>query len=320
VDEGHRSARDGNGGNALTDVGAANPDRPATEAALARALRVSVDDPRIQEFRDVRERDLDRRRGLFVCEGESVLKALVAESRFALHSVLLGESRIEKLAPWLAQLPRSVPVFVLSQAEMDGLVGFPIHRGILALAHRGPALDGAQLLSGPSSSAESNRTMRGAAECVRALGVLGVVNHDNVGGLFRNAAAFDVRAVLLDGVTCDPLYRKAVRVSVGGALRVPFARMDDERAVVDALLAANFEVIALDPKAHESVDAWEPSSRVALVVGSEEPGLSPWVRSQVRCLRLSMDDRFDSLNVGVAAGIALHHAYARHSRVPLGRA
>src|SRR5438093_11274536 len=109
------------------------------------------------------------------------------------------------------------PIYVASQEVMDAIVGFPIHRGILALGERGVELEPADVLA------------RGDL----VVGLVGLTNHDNVGGLFRSAAAFGVSGMLLDETTCDPLYRKAIRVSVGGALIVPFARSPSAASMLD---------------------------------------------------------------------------------------
>ena len=151
-----------------------------------------------------------------------------------IESLLLAEGRLNGLSDALALLPPEVPVYVANRAVMDAIVGFPIHRGVLAVARRAPLPPAEELLS----------RMPGSALVV---GLIGLANHDNVGGIFRNAAAFGASAVLLDPETCDPLYRKAIRVSVGGALVVPFTRVPSVDAMVEALQAAAFEIIALSP-------------------------------------------------------------------------
>ncbi len=150
-----------------------------------------LNDPRIQAYRFLRERDLAGRRDGFVLEGEVVLRAFATAGRFPLTSVLLAEKRVDKLAPILAALP-AAPIYVAPQAVLDAIVGFPIHRGVLALGRRTPGLAAASLLDGLAARA-------------LVMVLMGVSNHDNIGGLFRNAAAFGVGAVLLDAACCDPL-------------------------------------------------------------------------------------------------------------------
>jgi tRNA G18 (ribose-2'-O)-methylase SpoU len=139
------------------------------------------------------------------------------------------------------------------------------------------------------------------------VGLIGLANHDNVGGIFRNAAAFGVGAVLLDQETCDPLYRKAVRVSVGGALVVPFTRVASAEAMVQGLQAASFDVIALSPSGNEILSRVKPFPRTALLLGAEGPGLPPELLARTRTVSIPMSGGFDSLNVATTSGIALHH-------------
>jgi tRNA G18 (ribose-2'-O)-methylase SpoU len=251
------------------------------------------EDPRIAAYRDVRERDLLRRDGLFVVEGEVVLRVLLSRSRFPVESLLVSEKRLDLVRPLLAQAPGGTPVLVASQAEMDGIVGFPVHRGVLALARRGIDRDAAEILRdlGP-----------------RALVVapIGLANHDNVGGVFRNAAAFGADAVLLDRASCDPLYRKAIRVSVGGSLVVPFARGGGPEALVDLLGAHGFTLVGLTPSGEEPIGAVRRAGRTALLLGAEGAGLPESVLARTRRVRIPMAGGFDSLNVATASGIALH--------------
>jgi len=123
----------------------------------------------------------------------------------------------------------------------------------------------------------------------------------------RNAAAFGASAVLLDAASCDPLYRKAIRVSVGAVLRTLVATGLDALAMVDGLEAAGFEVLALTPGASEPLDRMPRGGRIAIVLGPEGPGLSPAVIQRCRPVGIPMSGGFDSLNVSVASGIALDH-------------
>jgi tRNA G18 (ribose-2'-O)-methylase SpoU len=252
------------------------------------------DDPRIEPYRAVRERDLVGRQHRFVAEGEVVLRLLLKQSRFRIESLLLAESRLGTLGDALDLLSPEVPVYTANRTVMDAIVGFPIHRGILAIAHRAPLLPVEELLS----------QMPGNALVV---GLIGLANHDNVGGIFRNAAAFGVGAVLLDQETCDPLYRKAVRVSVGGALVVPFTRVASAEAMVQGLQAASFDVIALSPSGNEILSRVKPFPRTALLLGAEGPGLPPELLARTRTVSIPMSGGFDSLNVATTSGIALHH-------------
>jgi tRNA G18 (ribose-2'-O)-methylase SpoU len=178
---------------------------------------------------------------------------------------------------------------------MDTVVGFAIHRGVLALGERGPALSPAVL----------------AANASVLVGLVGLTNHDNVGGIFRNAAAFGASGVLLDAASCDPLYRKAIRVSAGAALVVPFARCASVDEMLAILAAANIEPIALTPRGEETIDSLPPARR-ALLLGTEGPGLPDAVLARTRRVRIDMAPGLDSLNVAVASGIALQRLMRIH--------
>ncbi|HEX5378870.1 MAG TPA: RNA methyltransferase [Phenylobacterium sp.] len=260
------------------------------------------DDPRIAAYRDVRERDLVGREGLFVAEGEVVLRVMARSPLVEPVSVLLAEKRVAALVNVTDALPASTPVYAAGQAVMDQIVGFPIHRGILALGRRREAPGAAELLGRLPARA-----------CVLVL--CGVANHDNMGGLFRNAAAFGVDAVLLDADCCDPLYRKAIRVSVGASLLVPFARIRREEDVVGLLQAAGFETLALSPRGQVSLKDVERPARVAVLLGAEGPGLPDAVMARCKTVSIPMAAGFDSLNVAVTAGIVLH---ALNSRGTIG--
>jgi tRNA G18 (ribose-2'-O)-methylase SpoU len=252
------------------------------------------DDPRIEAYRAVRERDLVGRRHRFIVEGEVVLRLLLKQSRLRVESLLLAENRLESLGDALNQLSPEVPVYTADRAVMDAIVGFPIHRGVLGVARREPLPPAEEVLARLPDRA-------------LVVGLVGLANHDNVGGIFRNAAAFGAGAVLLDRETCDPLYRKAIRVSVGGALIVPFTRLASADAMVQALEQAGFEVISLSPSGREILSEIRPSSRTALLLGAEGPGLPPEVLARTRSVSIPMRGGFDSLNVATTSGIALHH-------------
>ena len=251
-------------------------------------------DPRIEAYRAVRERDLAGREHRFVAEGEVVLRVLLRQSRFAVESLLIAENRVEPLGKLLSELPETTPVYSAGRAVMDAIVGFPIHRGILAVARRAPLPPVEELLGGLPARA-------------LVVGLVGLANHDNVGGIFRNAAAFGANAILLDPETCDPLYRKAIRVSVGGALVVPFTRATSAEAMVEALEAAGFEVIALTPSGKKTLTQVRPAPRTALLLGAEGPGLPASLLAKTRTVSIPMSGGFDSLNVATTSGIVLHH-------------
>lgn len=259
---------------------------------------ISINDPedaRISGFRDIRERDLTGREGLFIAEGEVVVRVLAsAASLCRPRALLLAEKRVEALTDVIEALSDATPVYVAGQAVLDRIAGFPLHRGILALGEKpvAPPLD------------EILETVANEDVFVIASGI---GNHDNMGGLFRNAAAFGARAVLLDQACCDPFYRKSIRVSVGAVLRTPSSVADSAEALVAAMQGRGVEVVALTPSATERLADYRRQGPVALMVGSEGPGLPRAVIERCRAVGVPMAGGFDSLNVAVASALALHH-------------
>jgi tRNA G18 (ribose-2'-O)-methylase SpoU len=260
-------------------------------------------DPRLHDYGNVPDGELLARRGLFVAEGRLVVTRLLTESRFATRSVMVTAAAHRALHDVLAARP-DVPVYVVPQATMDGIAGFPIHRGCLALGERPP-----------------DRPWPDAVAHARTLVLLERVgNADNVGGVFRNAAALGGDAILLDPASTDPLYRKAIRTSMGAALQVPFARLAPWPQTLTALREMGFALVALTPapvqrtsdapSAVVSVAAavrTTQSRRVAFVLGHEGEGLSDEVRTacDVRAC-IPMSAKSDSLNIATACGIALY--------------
>jgi rRNA methylases len=259
-------------------------------------------DPRIQAYCAIRERDLVGREGLFIAEGKVVLAMLLASERYRPQSLLIAAHRIGALADLLADVPAGVPVFVAEQAVLDAIAGFAIHRGILAIGRR---ID----TPGPDSLLEALPAQ------ATILLLSAIANHDNMGGIFRNAAAFGVDAVILDPTTTDPLYRRSTRVSLGHVLRVPFARVAAEAwpGQIDELRSDGFTTIALTPaEGSEPLGRLLESSppKVALLLGAEGPGLTGAALAHVdRHIRIPMEPGVDSVNVATAAAIALSALY-----------
>ncbi|WP_225907839.1 TrmH family RNA methyltransferase [Hyphomonas sediminis] len=255
-------------------------------------------DPRVDAYTSIRERDLTNGHGgRFIAEGKVTLEILLRRGRFEVESLFLCETRLEPLAGMLALVPEGVPVYVAPQGVMDAVAGFPIHRGVLACGRKGAARTPQDVLpkDGPST----------------ALLLSELSNHDNVGACFRNAAAFGASAVLLDAPSCDPLYRKAIRVSAGAALWLPFAHGGTGAGLIEAAEATGHEVWALTPRADAApLPALKVPDHVALLMGAEGPGLPADMIARARPVRIPMTDGFDSVNVATAAAIALAHVFA----------
>ncbi len=262
----------------------------------------STADPRLAPYMAIKERDLARAEGRFVVEGKVTLGRLIEASHFPIESLFLSESRIEPLTPLLAKLDPAIPVYTAPQAVMDDVTGFHIHRGVLALAKRGA-----------KTTVESLITSFGAQKPLTLLSLVTLANHDNVGACFRNAAALGADAVLLDDASCDPLYRKSIRVSAGTALSLPFAHEGDGPSMLAALEAAGIEPWALTPDGGEPLHTLTPPSRLAIVLGAEGPGLSSGMMDRCRRVSIPMVQGVDSLNVATAGAIALSYVFGRRS-------
>jgi tRNA G18 (ribose-2'-O)-methylase SpoU len=267
----------------------------ATEDTVPVEMIHDPADPRIASFRDARDGDLRRREGLFLAEGRLLVRRLLESPRFPLHSVLLTPTALEGLREPL--VARDAPVFAASVETIRAIVGFKFHRGCLALGVRGAGLPPGALIE-PGG----RRTL---------LALEGVADPDNIGALFRNAAAFGAAGVLLSADCADPLYRKAIRVSMGATLALPFAGAADWPAALGALRDAGYRLVALCPGA-QAEDIGEVARtprppRLALLVGSEGAGLSEAARAAAHVeVRIPMAPGIDSLNVAAASGIALH--------------
>ena len=252
-------------------------------------------DPAVQVFRDVKERDLTGRQGMFIAEGEVVLNVLTSEaSACQAVAVLIADKRLAALTPVLSRLDEDVPIYLAPQEVLDQVAGFHLHRGILALGRKPEPVSLDQFLDGLPDRAVL------VAAC-------GIGNHDNMGGLFRNAAAFGAQGLLLDSTCCDPFYRKAIRVSVGAVLRTPFIAGLDASDMVARLQGRGFDVLALTPSATEALSELKPAPRTVILLGSEGPGLSKDVIDRCHGIGIRMFGGFDSLNVAATSAVALHH-------------
>jgi tRNA G18 (ribose-2'-O)-methylase SpoU len=254
---------------------------------------IEPSDPRLAPYRLVGDGAALERDGLFVAEGRLVVERLLTDRRFEVHSVAVTAATAAALAGILERRP-DVPVCVCEAATLRAITGFDFHRGCLALGRR------------PKSGA----SLGGVASASLVLGLEGIADPDNVGGLFRTALAFGVGGIVLDAATGDPLYRKAIRTSMAATLRVPFARLEEWLAGLEALRAAGLTLVALTPhpRAVPLTDfAARAPARVALLAGSEGFGLnSETLRRADVQVRIPVDPRADSLNVVNAAAIALY--------------
>jgi tRNA G18 (ribose-2'-O)-methylase SpoU len=256
-------------------------------------------DPRLSDYRDLRDvelrRHLEADEGLFIAEGEKVVRRAL-EAGFAPRSFLMARRWLEGLADVLA--PVDVPCYVVDERLAEQVTGFHVHRGALGSLHR--------------------RTLPSVTDVLadaRTVVVLeDVVDHTNVGAIFRSAAALGVDAVLLSPRCADPLYRRSVKVAMGAVFSVPYARIEGWYDAVQALSAAGFTTVAMSLAA-DSVpveEALAGRDKVALLMGTEGHGLSQrWTdSSDVRAV-IPMAGGIDSLNVAAATAVACYVARAR---------
>ncbi len=228
-----------------------------------------------------------------------MLRVLARSRLCRARSVLIAAKRVERMSSLLAAFGEDVAIYAAAQGVMDAVVGFPIHRGLLAFGERAQAPSADELLAATAGPA--------TIVCL-----FGVSNHDNVGGVFRNAAALGARAILLDGACCDPLYRKAIRVSVGATLTVPFA-LDRGHEDVPGLLGRHgFSTLALTPAGTTPLSQVKATSRTAILLGAEGHGLPDALLASGAGVAIPMADGFDSLNVATTSGIVLHHLAQEH--------
>lgn len=266
----------------------------------------SISDARVADYRDVRDAELLRARSRFMVEGRANVRRLIEDSAYRPRSLLLSPPAREALSDALARLAPGVPVYVAPRAVLDGIAGFDVHRGCLAVCDRPEPVALDALLAPPGRPS-------------RLVVLEGLSDPDNVGAVFRNAMAFGVDAVLLCPRCCDPLYRKAIRVSMGAALCVPSARLADWPEHLEVLRGAGYRLIALHPHGDVALVGERPldtgGGRVALLLGTEGAGLSAAALARADAsVRIPMREGFDSLNVATAAGIALHHLFGAGDR------
>ena len=253
-----------------------------------------ADDPRVAAFADIRERELAARDGLFVGETLVVLEAMLQRAA-AIRGVLASPRMRARTAELLAQHGCTAPLYTADDGILEQLTGIDLHRGVLAVADRAAF---APVAASDYSPASPPRTVLVCED---------ITNIDNIGQLFRIAAAFAVDAVLLSPTCHDPLYRKSLRVSTGNALKMPAVRADDWPGDL-ARLCARFELTLVSTAIQSSVPlrSVAPPPRVALVVGHESNGVTPEVRAISRhVVRIPMAAGVDSLNVAVSAAVAL---------------
>lgn len=253
-------------------------------------------DPRLADYVSLRDvslrRSLESERGLFVAEGEKVIRRAI-EAGHQPRSFLLARRWLDGLADVLGRHP-DAPVYVVTEELAEQVTGFHVHRGALASVHRAEPRPMADLLS-----------------LSRLVLAEDIVDHTNVGAIIRNAAGLGWDGVLLAPRAADPLYRRAVKVSMGTVFSLPWARVDDWATAIPTLQASGFTVVALaltpDAVALPEFEARPRPDRLALVVGTEGAGLSDkWIAQADVVVSIPMFAGVDSLNVAAATAVACY--------------
>ena len=251
------------------------------------------DDPRLTDYRSLTDVALRTRveppLGLFIAEGALVIERAIAAG-YRLRSVLVSPRWLERTAPAIGTA--DAPVYVGSEDLLAQITGFNVHRGTLAAVHRRPT-----------------PTVEDLVATSRRLVVLeDLVNHTNLGAIFRAAAGLGIDGIVLSPSSADPLYRRSVRVSMGAVFVLPYARATSWPAAIDVVRAGGFEVLALTPAADAArLDDLRvsPGERIAVLLGTEGPGLSDAAIERAdRAIRIPMAAGIDSLNVASAAAVA----------------
>ena len=254
------------------------------------------EDPRLTDYREIRDAERRRRSGTFIAEGRQVVRRLLDVGRYRARSALVTPPALDALGAALADA--RVPTYLVRQSIVNAIVGIEFHHGCLVVGERGAEQTPEAVLA----------EARGASVVL----LEGLGDASNVGAIFRNALAFGAGAALLSPGTADPLYRKAIRVSAGAAVVLPFARLDDWPRDLERLRDGGYTLLALTPRA-EAVDISTLGTtcprprRVALLLGTEGRGLSAGALAAADLqVRIPMAPAMDSLNVAAAGAVALH--------------
>lgn len=256
-----------------------------------------LDDPRLDDYRDIKDRDLlgrDGFPGLFVGEQPLIVEKLLAKAG-ATKSVLLLPQWLDRLAPLAGE---DVPIYVAPADLLEKVAGYRVHRGALAMGYR-DKIERTDLSSVLSNDQQP----------LTLLLCQDITNIDNIGLLFRNAAAFGVDGVLLSSSCHDPLYRKSLRVAIGHTLNVPFARSSDWLGDLEQLSKKWSITLIAAATTNQAVelDCIERPRRVGLILGSEFSGLPATTLDKCdHIAKVPMAENVDSLNVAVAAAVCLH--------------
>ncbi|MGW0873141.1 TrmH family RNA methyltransferase [Streptomyces sp. NPDC002740] len=274
------------------------------------------DDPRLRDYTGLTDVELRRKRepaeGLFIAEGEKVIRR-AKDAGYEMRSMLLSAKWVDVMRDVIDELP--APVYAVSPELAERVTGYHVHRGALASMQRKPLPDAAELLVSARRGVVAGDRQDGAGERVAIFE--GFVDHANLGAAFRSAAALGIKAILLSPDCADPLYRRAIKVSMGAVFSVPYARFEAWPAGLDVVRDAGYDILAMTPDEKATpLDELNPErfEKSAIMLGSEGHGLSTYaLRAADEWVRIPMSAGVDSLNVAAASAVAFYATRPRHA-------
>jgi tRNA G18 (ribose-2'-O)-methylase SpoU len=259
----------------------------------------SLDLPELAPYRTLRQHEEHRTAGIFVAEGDKVVRRLL-ESHFGVVSVLLPQRRLAEFEPLIRARVENVAVYVIEIAELEKLTGFPFFQGVLAV--------------GKIPRAETVSEILAHTAAPRLFVALdGLTNSENVGLVVRNAAAFGAHAIIVDRSSASPFLRRAVRNSMGAIFRLGVAEVNALPNALTELRQARVRMIAAHPRTDgRTIADADFAGDCCIVLGSEGPGISqPVLAACDEAVAIPMSNEVDSLNVGSAAAVFLYEAARR---------
>ncbi|KQX60993.1 MULTISPECIES: RNA methyltransferase [unclassified Streptomyces] len=281
------------------------------------------DDPRLRDYTGLTDVELRRKRepaeGLFIAEGEKVIRR-AKDAGYEMRSMLLSAKWVDVMRDVIDELP--APVYAVSPELAERVTGYHVHRGALASMQRKPLPDAAELLQAARRTAvpgpAGDHLVEPPDDAGQRVAVFeGFVDHANLGAAFRSAAALGIKAILLSPDCADPLYRRAIKVSMGAVFSVPYARFDAWPAGLDVVRDAGYDILAMTPDEKATpLDELNPArfEKSAIMLGSEGHGLSTYaLRAADEWVRIPMSAGIDSLNVAAASAVAFYATRPRFS-------
>ncbi|MCP3817108.1 RNA methyltransferase [Streptomyces sp. A3M-1-3] len=281
------------------------------------------EDPRLRDYTGLTDVELRRRRepaeGLFIAEGEKVIRR-AKHAGYEMRSMLLSAKWVDVMRDVIDEVP--APVYAVSPDLAERVTGYHVHRGALASMQRKPLPTADELLGTARRvvvmEAVNDHTDIGTTFALglqdsagRRIAIFeGFVDHANLGAAFRSAAALGIKGILLSPDCADPLYRRAIKVSMGATFTVPYARLEDWPAGLDAVREAGYSILAMTPDEKATpLDELDPDrfEKCAIMLGSEGHGLSTYaLRAADEWARIPMAAGIDSLNVAAASAVAFY--------------